>query len=328
MSRLSFRWDANGDGSISRKEWRKACPLIGISAAAEHLDALFERFDEDGDGFISLPELQRAIRTGGKPATNTAKGASTNPSAGNKSPTKGGRGARAHGAPYGIGSSAGDDSAEEGAAQGRPRRASNAGARSHKNPFREQDLATLSEMAPLGLKVLGMAPDEWNDLRPSAAAQIGADLERKSTVFETILRSHLQDSGDGGRVWETGAPEPPPDPEQLEMQRQRELERLAALDEARRLAREEQLSRERHAISIQALARGRSERRRFKQNRPVRTWRFQKCMERTFDVAGANVARFYIESNESIEIVSVLGAGRLLLTAADAQGKQVRRPSP
>jgi len=53
-------------------------------------------------------------------------------------------------------------------------------------------------MAPLGLKVLGMEPDEWGAVEPAAATQIGAALERKSTVFDQILRSHLQE-------WKPGA---------------------------------------------------------------------------------------------------------------------------
>jgi hypothetical protein len=111
--------------------------------------------------------------------------------------------------------------------------------------------------------------------------------------------------------------------DQLEVQRQVELDRRAALEVARRVAREEQLARERHAISIQATARGRAERRRVAQARPERKWRFQKSMRRSFESEGGGVARFYVEANEIIEIVEVSGVGRLLLTAVDPEGKQV-----
>lgn len=300
------------------------------------MDTLFDRFDEDGDGFVSLPELQRAIRTGGKGSTAPAGGLPATGYAaprGKASPTKGGREVRAVGAL----SRGADDTEEEShpksgsaevppnARNGRP--SLGGGRAKSKNPFREQDAATLSELAPLGLRVLGMPPEEWAEVQPPAADQIGAELERKSTVFETILRAHLQDTpgtkGAAGRVWETGASAPPLNPDQLELQRQVELDRLAALDAARRAAHQEQLARERHAISIQATVRGRVDRRRVAEAKPERTWRFQKCMHRTFDAGGANVARFYIEANEIIEIVDVTGAGRLLLTAVDPQGKQV-----
>jgi len=52
-------------------------------------------------------------------------------------------------------------------------------------------------------------------------------------------------------VWESGAAQAPLDAGSLEAQRRQELERLAELDAARRTAREDQLARERHAISIQ-----------------------------------------------------------------------------
>lgn len=98
---------------------------------------------------------------------------------------------------------------------------------------------------------------------------------------------------------------------------------MAELEAARKAAREEQRARERHAISIQASVRGRSERERVRKSRPSRSWAFQRLMTRSLDTASNSVVRFYIEENETIEILEVRGAGRLLLSAIDAHGKPV-----
>ena len=73
---LFKKWDKNGDGTISRPEFFRAMPVLGmVGNTAEEVDALFAAFDPSGDGEISFRELYRAI----KRATYTGYGAVEEP---------------------------------------------------------------------------------------------------------------------------------------------------------------------------------------------------------------------------------------------------------
>ena len=52
---LFREWDEDGDGRVTKKEFRNAMPLIGLDAPVETVDALFDSFDEDGQGAPSPP---------------------------------------------------------------------------------------------------------------------------------------------------------------------------------------------------------------------------------------------------------------------------------
>merc|ERR1719149_74907 len=45
---LFKEWDEDGSGSVNRREWHKAMPVIGIQTTKDMLDVLFDAFDEDG----------------------------------------------------------------------------------------------------------------------------------------------------------------------------------------------------------------------------------------------------------------------------------------
>ena len=59
---LFLEWDEDGDGEVDRKEFHKAMPMLGLHAAKEHIDALFDLFDSDGGGSIGFRELNRLLR--------------------------------------------------------------------------------------------------------------------------------------------------------------------------------------------------------------------------------------------------------------------------
>mgnify|MGYP001260348362 CR=1 FL=1 len=54
LADLFQQWDADGDGEVSLKEWRLAMPAIGIQTDKKHIDKLFEQFDLDGGGTRSI----------------------------------------------------------------------------------------------------------------------------------------------------------------------------------------------------------------------------------------------------------------------------------
>ena len=67
------RLDRDGDGSITKREFRGALPLLGFDTSRTDLtDALFETLDVDGGGSISFEELHAALRQGATVELNEA----------------------------------------------------------------------------------------------------------------------------------------------------------------------------------------------------------------------------------------------------------------
>ena len=58
---LFQRWDVNGDGEITKEEFRKAIPELGL-ANGGFVDELFDSFDIDSSGAITFRELNRMLR--------------------------------------------------------------------------------------------------------------------------------------------------------------------------------------------------------------------------------------------------------------------------
>ena len=58
---LFREWDANGDGQVSKKEFRKAMPLLGIDLPVKAIDELFDQHDPDKSGVMELNELQKML---------------------------------------------------------------------------------------------------------------------------------------------------------------------------------------------------------------------------------------------------------------------------
>ena len=59
---LFREWDEDADGIVSRKEFRKAMPLLGLEVPRAEIDALFDSWDNDGSGKITLAELNKKLR--------------------------------------------------------------------------------------------------------------------------------------------------------------------------------------------------------------------------------------------------------------------------
>lgn len=54
-------WDVDGDGTISKKEFKRALRLMGVSATDAQMNAFCELCDEDGSGDLDLSELKRVL---------------------------------------------------------------------------------------------------------------------------------------------------------------------------------------------------------------------------------------------------------------------------
>ena len=57
-------WDRDGDGCISQYEFRSALQKYGCPATAADIGAVFDAWDSDRSGSLSLIELYRILRRG------------------------------------------------------------------------------------------------------------------------------------------------------------------------------------------------------------------------------------------------------------------------
>ena len=64
---LFREWDANGDGEISKKEFREAMPRLGFELPKEAINGLFDEYDPDGTGVMDFKELQKMLKPTPKP---------------------------------------------------------------------------------------------------------------------------------------------------------------------------------------------------------------------------------------------------------------------
>ena len=66
---LFREWDENGDGTVSKQEFQRAMPMLGLQVPREEVALLFDSWDPDGSGMLELTELSRILkRAGGGPA--------------------------------------------------------------------------------------------------------------------------------------------------------------------------------------------------------------------------------------------------------------------
>ena len=76
ISTLFRSWDQDDSGTIDKKEFRQALPVIGLRVARADADSLFEELDTDASGTISYAEflvgLERTLGFKGKRATLNA----------------------------------------------------------------------------------------------------------------------------------------------------------------------------------------------------------------------------------------------------------------
>ena len=54
---LFREWDEDGDGTISRRDFARSMPVLGLEAPEAAVFALFDSFDPDGSGTIEYAEL-------------------------------------------------------------------------------------------------------------------------------------------------------------------------------------------------------------------------------------------------------------------------------
>ena len=69
-------WDRDGDGEVSRAEFHKAIPALGLTVPKADVDALFNQWDADGGGALNYKELRKILSTPkGKQPTPSMGGA-------------------------------------------------------------------------------------------------------------------------------------------------------------------------------------------------------------------------------------------------------------
>ena len=61
---LFKQWDEDGNGAVSKKEFRKAMPLLGLDVPRAEIDQLFDEWDPDKSGVLTFDELNKKLRRG------------------------------------------------------------------------------------------------------------------------------------------------------------------------------------------------------------------------------------------------------------------------
>jgi len=80
---LFREWDVDGDGQVSKKEFHRAMPALGLEVPKKEVDSLFDSWDKDGGGTLGYAELRKILAQ-----SPGARGARAKPGgAGRTSPT-------------------------------------------------------------------------------------------------------------------------------------------------------------------------------------------------------------------------------------------------
>ena len=289
--------DKDGSGRIAFEELgvlvRQKLGLREKHVSQTQLLALWKKLDNDATGFIDAGELSRFLRIGQrekKPMPDIG------PTGGSiRQQMKAGRASGA--APAG-------------------REESVSG-----NPY--DDVELLVEAAPLPLRVVGM-PTGAMDQADMYDRHAAADSRRAPSAFERQLRSQLDGLLVGGEDdeqagWQ-GAPSRAQPRQELTNELQQRRERVQMEAKQAHLEKES-------AAKVQAAARGHQARKEYEARRPKREWRFVKSHRRVVSVSGSgsgpSTTMFYVQKHERLDLLAAEGSGRLMLDAADAQGRVV-----
>jgi len=54
--------DVNGDGEVSRDEFHRAMPILGLEVPKADIDKLFNTWDPDGSGIVTFAEMKKLLR--------------------------------------------------------------------------------------------------------------------------------------------------------------------------------------------------------------------------------------------------------------------------
>lgn len=58
LKKVFQQWDADGDGSLSVKEFMRALSMLGLKMPGGDMNAMHQAIDQDGDGRLTLQELE------------------------------------------------------------------------------------------------------------------------------------------------------------------------------------------------------------------------------------------------------------------------------
>ena len=70
-------WDEDGNGEVSKKEFRNAMPKLGLDLPKKVIDEVFESYDLDGSGVMEFEELKKMLKPPPSAATKKLWGKAT-----------------------------------------------------------------------------------------------------------------------------------------------------------------------------------------------------------------------------------------------------------
>ena len=59
---ILIKWDSNGDGDVSKAEFRTHCKSLGVTAPPAELDELFDKYDSGKSGDLKISDLKLILR--------------------------------------------------------------------------------------------------------------------------------------------------------------------------------------------------------------------------------------------------------------------------
>ena len=62
MVAAAREWDDDRSGAVSRDEFAKALPMLGLEASAAQINSLFDEWDPDRSGMLEIGELNSLLR--------------------------------------------------------------------------------------------------------------------------------------------------------------------------------------------------------------------------------------------------------------------------
>jgi len=74
-------WDSDGDGQVSRAEFHRAMPALGLDVPKPIIDDLFSEWDKDGGGELGYQELRKILSSSQHTPLDKSRGGKSSPTA-------------------------------------------------------------------------------------------------------------------------------------------------------------------------------------------------------------------------------------------------------
>ena len=82
LAEVFNEWDVNGDGKITKREFRQGVGMMKLSVPLEEINRLFDMWDPQGNGFLTLSDLREKMASLSAPAASEKEAGAEPPAGG------------------------------------------------------------------------------------------------------------------------------------------------------------------------------------------------------------------------------------------------------